>query len=323
LSGKIFGSGGEVSSKKTSTSIEAEEDTEVHDRSGLRDVIDIIDDQQVVFIDDFHYIDRETQREIAQSLKEALFRGVPLCVALVPHRSEDIERANSDLRGRVTHIDMDYWETSELELIAERGFNKMNIDTSDGLREILALEAAGSPHLMQKLCLEVCRVNNINSTFEQTKHVDLDYDSLVDVFRRTADNTRHGDTFDILDTGPKTRGKKRNTYDFIGGNDGDVYRCLIRAIAADPPKLTFKYHELKSRTEQQCVSNEAPRGRQIMETCEQMDGLLREKWSNERYLDWDQTREILAITDPYLLFYIRWSERLNMEVGKEYQKKLS
>ena len=107
------------------------------------------------------------------------------------------------------------------------------------------------------------------------------------------------------------------------GNTGDVYRCLLRAIAADTPQLKFGYEQLKSRTEAQCIGDTAPRGRSITETCKQMSNILEEQFPEENYIDWDPKGEILAIPDPYLLFYLRWSNKLEMDTGSDYQQKLT
>jgi hypothetical protein len=42
-----------------------------------------------------------------------------------------------------------------------------------------------------------------------------------------------------------------------------------------------------------------------------MAKLALEKFLNERAIDWDEQKQILAIPDPYLLFYLRWSGRLS------------
>jgi hypothetical protein len=41
-----------------------------------------------------------------------------------------------------------------------------------------------------------------------------------------------------------------------------------------------------------------------------MSKLAVEKFPNERAIDWDEQKQILDIPDPYLLFYLRWSGRL-------------
>ena len=64
----------------------------------------------VVFVDDFHYIPKDVQKEIGQQIKEAAEGGVRICTASAPHRSDDVVRSNTELRGRVTAIDTDYWK---------------------------------------------------------------------------------------------------------------------------------------------------------------------------------------------------------------------
>jgi len=41
-----------------------------------------------------------------------------------------------------------------------------------------------------------------------------------------------------------------------------------------------------------------------------MSRLASDKFPRERAIDWDEQKQILDIPDPYLLFYLRWSQRL-------------
>ena len=41
-----------------------------------------------------------------------------------------------------------------------------------------------------------------------------------------------------------------------------------------------------------------------------MSKLAQKKFPNERVIDWDEKKQFLELPDPYLLFYLRWSDRL-------------
>src|SRR5262249_21614130 len=116
-------------------------------------VSEIGDSDYVVFVDDFHYIERNVQDQIGKQIKAAAEKGIRICTASVPHRSDDVVRSNPELRGRVTAIDMSYWTTDELEQIAFRGFRELNVDLAPAVVRALANEAFGSPQLMQAICL--------------------------------------------------------------------------------------------------------------------------------------------------------------------------
>ncbi len=88
-----------------------------------------------------------------------------------------------------------------------------------------------------------------------------------------------------------------------------MYRCALKAVAADPPRLSFPYDDLTKRTGNVCIG-ESPVGSSMVGTCVHMTKLALEKFPNERVIDWDEQKQILDIPDPYLLFYLRWSGRL-------------
>ena len=63
-------------------------------------------------------------------------------------------------------FDFSYWSESQLYKIAQTGFDALKIDISDATINKLVAEAAGSPQLMQALCLNLCLELNIREIQE-------------------------------------------------------------------------------------------------------------------------------------------------------------
>ena len=95
--------------------------SESRGRGGMSQVVrEIGDSDFAVLLDDFHYMDREVQADVAQQIKEAARQGVRFILASVPHRSEDAVRSLPDLRGRVVGLDLSFWSEAELAEIGLR-----------------------------------------------------------------------------------------------------------------------------------------------------------------------------------------------------------
>lgn len=141
----------------------------VRGRRGLAQVVDeIANSDFVILIDDFHYMERRVQEEVARSLKEAVRLGVKVVTASVSHRGDDVVRANPELRGRVRAIDLKYWHPDELQQVALAGFAALNADVDARSIEKLIVESAGSPQLMQLLCLNASFVWDLRERQETT-----------------------------------------------------------------------------------------------------------------------------------------------------------
>ena len=284
--------------------------SKVYKRRGLAQVVEEIGGSSfVVLIDDFHYMARNVQEEVAKQLKEAVRQGVKIITAAVPHRSDDVVRANPELRGRVITLDLTSWTVDNLVAIADKGFGLLNVILDRSAVKELALEAAGSPQLMQALCLNMCFELNTREKAPIPQAKTVGAAERAAVYERTAQATNFRSLVDVLDSGPKTRGTERKTYPFRDGSNGDVYRCVLKAVAADPPKLSFKYDDLLDRAHRIC-NGEPPVGSSVIGSCTHMSKLAQEKFPRERVLDWDEQKLVLDIPDPYLLFYLRWSGRL-------------
>lgn len=279
-------------------------------RTGLTQVVkDIANSDYVVLVDDFHYMPRDVQAEAAKSLKEAVRLGVKVCTAAVVHRGDDLVRANPELRGRVRALDLKYWAPSDLKKIATSGFSEMRLSVNDDAIEKLAEEAAGSPQLMQLLCLHTCFVMDARRQGLLNRDITISDDKMRVIFEQVSTATDFRSLVDVLDSGPKTRGIERKLYKFSDGTDGDVYRAVLKAVASDPPRLSFAYEELLARTAATSIGD-SPVGSSVTGTCLQLMRLALDKFPNERAIDWDEQKQILDIPDPYLLFYLRWSGRL-------------
>jgi hypothetical protein len=282
-------------------------------RRGLSQVVKEIGGSDfVVLVDDFHYMARDAQQEVAKSLKEAVRLGVKVVTAAVSHRGDDVVRANPELRGRVRAIDLKYWQTRELKKIAEYGFAALNISVNQQAIDDFAEECAGSPQLMQLMCLQSCFVLDRREKVETAmlpKELTVSNELKKRILEQTSASTDFRTLVDVLDAGPRTRGTERKTYRFHDGTEGDVYRVVLRALAHDPPRLSFPYDEILRRTASVC-SSEQPVGSSVSGTCLHMSKLALERFPSERAIDWEEAKQVMDIPDPYLLFYLRWSGRL-------------
>jgi hypothetical protein len=277
-------------------------------RSDLEEVVrEIGSSEYVVFIDDFHYIEKSVRDEIGKQIKAAAELGVRICTASVPHRSDDVVRSNTELRGRVTAVDMDYWSETELEEIAHLGFRELNVDIAPSVMRGLSSEAVGSPQLMQAICLSFCFENNIGETLKDHVRVELPPDEWRRVLERTSTTTDFSSMLTSLHAGPKQRGTERKQYRFVDGSSGDVYRCVLLAMSTDPSSLSFRYDEMLKRTATVC-RGDSPVGSSVAESLQQMAKLARTV-QDAPVLEWDE--DVLDIVEPYFLFFLRCSPMMN------------
>ena len=260
----------------------------------------------VVFIDDFHYIPRDVQVEIANQIKEAIRNDVIFIVASVPYHSDDAIRANPDLRGRTVKLDFDYWRPEELTKIAKRGFDVLRVEASPAYISALASEAAGSPQLMQTLCLNTCFENDVREAQAAPKVLASDRAAIEKVCTRTAATSDYSSTVGKLKEGPKTRGQDRKSHLLRDNSVMDVYPLVLKAIAQDPPELTLRYNNLQRRIQGLCAA-EQPSGSSVTGACAHIAAIADDA-ENRNIIEWDAANDVLDIRDPYLLFYLRWAE---------------
>lgn len=282
---------------------------------------------RALVIDDFHFIERDVQRQIVRALKPVVLAGVPVIFASISHRVQDVVSAEPDMTGRVVPLKIPFWSEAELLYIARKGFAALGLrDPGERLAQVLAAESYGSPHLMQKFCRELCKANGIR--VQQKKPVDLNAPEDWVAFFQAQVEPASRDWFERLLNGPQERGNKRNQWQVKGNGTLDGYGLTLRAIAETGPKLDLTKDEIR-RVVDRLVDGPGPASHQTTRYLQRMsliaakrqtdpmpteDELDAETHDTEaasdvqpvlEYMD-DDPNSRLHIADPYFAFFLRW-----------------
>lgn len=269
--------------------------------------------RKVLFLDDFHTIPQSEQATVAAQLKAAAQFGIKICLAEVPHHSDSTISALPDLTGRVQKIEFQYWSRDDLSAIGTLGFGKLNAVVSPATLSAFAMEAAGSPQLMQMVCLNAAAHAGINERPEQARNVQLDVADLRSVLLKTHSTVDRERIFKILDQGPDERGNPRNRYPVHALGEGDNYEIALAAISLSPPMTSLTWNNgpdnLLKRIDRVCSDLDKRPGRaQVTRALEQMQALAEKHMARQPIIEWSAASG-LQILDPYFLFHLRWSEK--------------
>ncbi|WP_434646952.1 hypothetical protein [Achromobacter piechaudii] len=281
-------------------------------QSAMQQVIrEIGDSPFVLLIDDYHYMPDDVQIGVARQIKEAARQGVKIVVASVPHRSDDVVRSNPELRGRVRSIDTGLWSDDDLQRIAVKGFPEVGLNIPEDQMRTFVRESFGSPQLMQAICLQACMSSGIHQTNRVIVDRPFTAQQIQAAMRETSTRADFSSLIRTMHAGPKVRGTERKVYDFPDDTRGDVYRALLLAIRADPPRMAIDWNELSKRVNRLC-SPDGPQAASLATACQQINMFARRMYPHQRVIDWvGEPDNLFTIEDPYFLFYLRWSSKLD------------
>jgi hypothetical protein len=143
---------GVVQGKGGLTQTDAQQKTSTVNYTGvpiLACVDRLLETRSTLMIDDFHYIDPTLQRTLIQSLKGAVFRGLPVLLLAVPHRAFDPVMVESEVEGRFKHVSIPNWALDDLVLIPERGFQALNLSLDRAIQRQICNDSFGNAHISQ------------------------------------------------------------------------------------------------------------------------------------------------------------------------------
>jgi hypothetical protein len=264
----------------------------------------MIEHQIVLVVDDFHYLSEDVRLEFLRNIKGAVFNGLKVLLLSITHRAFDPIKSETELTGRFTAITVPEWSIEDLRKIPDKGFRALNVSCGDMLVSGLATEAQESPFLMQKFCWEICFDIGVSDRPNTTVKVPDNYD-LKELYCRIAVDSGLP-IYQKLVAGPQAR-KQRLKRPLRTGNEADVYEATLLAIAETGPKSVLTYDEIRSGLTN-ILADKIPQKHEVTSAFKHLSRISSEQ-GTEAGLDWDESKRMLHVTDPYLRFYLRWQVR--------------
>ena len=263
-----------------------------------------IENNKILVIDDFHYASTEMQMKMAQQLKDAIRRELKVVVVSLPHRADDAIRQNADLSGRLSLINIETWKEEDLEKIAIKGFDKLEIKITDNIAEKLAIECLTSPQLMQYICLSICTL------LEDEKKLEVNDEILEKAYRFTTINFNYADVVSVLIKGPNPRGQQRKLYRTVDGKELDLYGIIVESLAKNPPMTELDFESFYNRIFNVIEENDRLKleKQTVRNHLNHLQELLEGKEEIYRAIEWKDGK--VYVLDPLFLFYLRWG-RIN------------
>lgn len=296
--GEVGGKGSSSHNRSRSTGVSNSRDTKPKTRAlqGLEGA------KGALIIDDFHYLDLDTQASVVRALKGPISRGLPAILIAIPHRRYDAVRVEKEMTGRVENVTINSWQEDELAEIPKQGFPLLNVSTSDEILNTFLSECLYSPHLMQEFCRQLCDGHGIEETCFESRRLE-DVDSLNALFTQVAEDTSKT-IFDRLMKGPRQR-SDRNQREFKDGRTGDIYVAVLNAIAdLKPGTTTIQYEEIRSSLRDLLI--DLPQAHEVSRVLEHMSNIQADEASSVPVLDWEKEERKLHIIDPFFAFFLRW-----------------
>jgi hypothetical protein len=260
-----------------------------------------------LLVDDFHYISGEIQKAIIQSLKGAVFRGLPVFLLAVPHRAFDPLTVENEVEGRFKHISIPQWSLDDLLQIPNRGFAALNLKVNRAIQRKICEDSFGNPLLVQEICSEYCLMNKISRATLQTQTLD---EKLLEITYREMAASKGFPTYQMLQSGPEGR-RSRTRRTMKTGEEQDIFSAILAALARLGPKTITTLDALRqSLSEVHDVSATLPARAEVVSALNAMSAVAKTRSKGEPPLEWiKEGGGQLAITDPFLLFYLKWSFR--------------
>lgn len=204
------------------------------------------------------------------------------------------------MQGRFTHIEVTNWTYDELRAIPELGFPALNVIVGTDLVKKICSESIGNPLLVQDLCFRLCKSNGIERTQDET--VIIMESDLESVCMSVAENSGFP-IFERLARGPQSR-KDRRMRPLKSGGEVDTYQAILLAVAENGAKSVTPYDEIRSALRDILEEGGLPQKNEVTSACGHMSAIARNELENVEPIEWHN--DALVISDPFLLFYMRW-----------------
>ena len=177
---------------------------------------------------------------------------------------------------------------------------------SEAVTNTFAQEANGSPLLMQRFCARLCDHYDVEEKLTIGRSFEPMDKALVSIFESVAKQFGFP-TFEKLAKGPQSRSKRMDRRMARGDGTLDIYEAVLAAVANTGPKSKIHYNEIRDQLRSILQESDLPQKHEVSSALGHMSGIAKDEIDGEPVVEW--TDDNLYITDPFLMFYMRWDQR--------------
>lgn len=256
-------------------------------------------------VDDFHYIDKTIQKNIVRALKSPIMHGLPVIFIAIPNRKYDAVEVEREMTGRIENIEMPVWEEDELESIATKGFQALNVSVKSSVISKLAQAAYGSPFLMQEFCRAICTKCEIDQYTEVVQYISENMD-IEDIFIGIAEHSGRS-IFNKLKRGPRARSDRKRRL-LKTGDETDIYGVVMEGFKSLKPGVESIPYEMLRNNIKEVLAENPPQKNEISRVLDQIAKISYTDTSSTPVIDWQRDDNIITITDPFFAFFLKWAK---------------
>jgi hypothetical protein len=120
-----------------------------------------------IVLENFHYLDEETQRELAFHLRNFEDYNVLFVILGIWREKNRLAQYNGDLQDRLIEIPVEPWLRNDFKRVVKEGEPLLNVNFDEVLERISG-ESFDSIGVFQELCKECCFSAGVRETKEET-----------------------------------------------------------------------------------------------------------------------------------------------------------
>jgi len=282
---------------------------DIGNADSVAEVLANADDRRIIVIDNFHYINLETQSEISTAIRSFETHGFKFVIIGTWNEEGYLQSHNNDLSGTVREFSFDEWDFADLKSVLDKGLPLLNVSLTGPVRQSLIDRSLKNVALLQELTKDYLTLQRVDATCEPLREFS-DVDGVTTVAQDLEERLFNDIVKLLLPVthigNPYVGGKSRSwwmLYAFLGGKHGDI----VRGMAQDALyKVTT---ELASKKARELKVNPDDF------TMADFMGLLRHHWHQEQtknqktpVLAYHDVNRSLVVVDAYTKFVLRTQE---------------
>ena len=259
---------------------------------------------KLVVLEDFHYLDVETQKDFSIALK-AFHENSGICFVIVgvwPEKDK-LTSLNGDLTGRVVSINTDTWTKEELAEVIKNGEFLLNVEFDRHFKTNLINMCNEGVQILQEACYRCCDIEEVRETLNTKRVIGGNVDA--EILIREVVNEQSGRFKSFLDM----------FADGYSETDLDMYRWILYPIlkaSVQQLEIGIRLSTFQNQIRDAHPSEASLPRNSVPQALKKIAGLQSKKNLTPFIFTYDQGTSILSVVDRSFLIWLSMTNRAEL-----------